>query len=370
MDYIDFQLVDDEIVCISSYGGKKIKLSSDNTRRFFKILSENNYKYKELVIHGTKTVRYYDVSQKIIDSVQRNKRNINNKKVQRVNKYAGAKVAISGALSLVLILNSLGLYNNKLNEKKENLSDKTSIGISDSIDKLKVPMKFTMPVNENTSLEEVVEPDYVFDFEFEDRSDTETANITRSLYTDVITKYSNMYGLPPSMMIAVATQERVTHSTEISPGGGFGLFQVQVEGGWNWLGKSLSAYNFETGEIETIVVCQREDGTIDMNMLADLDYNVKVGCMIMAYDLNYCNYDLIAALQTYNSGAGVSSLKKEYGEDWLNHRDGLPGGSQYVEYVLSYIKEEDSLLKYKDPNGEEYIVDINNVYEATVNKTR
>lgn len=369
MDYIDFQLVDDGIICICSYGGKKIKLSSDNTRIFFKKLSENNYKYKELVIGGTKTVRYYDVSKKIIEEVQKNRCSIGNKKVKRINKYAGVKVAISGTLFLVLILNSLGLYN-KLNEKKENLSDKTSIGIRDNIDKLRVPMEFTMPVNEDASLEEVVEPDYVFDFEFEDRSDTETANITRSLYTDVITKYSNMYGLPPSMMIAVATQERVTHSTEISPGGGFGLFQVQVEGKWNWLGKSLSAYNFETGEIETIVVCQREDGTIDMNMLADLDYNVKVGCMIMAYDLNYCNYDLIAALQTYNSGSGVSVLKEEYGEDWLNHRDGLPGGSQYVEYVLSYIKEEDSLLKYKDPNGEEYIVDINNVYEATVNKTR
>ena len=370
MDYIDFQIVDDKIVCTSVYGGKKISLSSIDTRKIFKILSENNYRYKELMIQGIKTVRYYKVSKKIIKEVQNNRCNIGNKKVKRINKYAGAKVAISGALSLVLILNSLGLYNNKLNEKKENLSDKTSIGISDSIDKLKVPMKFTMPVNENTSLEEVIEPDYVFDFEFEDRSDTETSNITRSLYTDVITKYSNMYGLPPSMMIAVATQERVTHSTEISPGGGFGLFQVQVEGGWNWLGKGLSAYNFETGEIETIVVCQREDGTIDMNMLADLDYNVKVGCMIMAYDLNYCNYDLIAALQTYNSGSGVLALKKEYGENWVNHRENLLGDSEYIEHVLSYIPEDDSLLQYKNIDGKEYIVDINNVYEATVNKTR
>ena len=369
MDYIDFQIVDDKILCTGVYGNRRENLPLNEAKLFFRILSQKNYKYKELLVNGIKTVRYYDVSKKIIEEVQKNRCSIGNKKVKRINKYAGVKVAISGTLFLVLILNSFGLYN-KLNEKKENLSDKTSIGIRDNIDRLKVPMEFPTPVNEDESLEEVVEPDYVFDFEFEDRSDTETANITRSLYTDVITKYSNMYGLPPSMMIAVATQERVTHITEISPGGGFGLFQVQVEGGWNWLGKSLSAYNFETGEIETIVVCQREDGTIDMNMLADLDYNVKVGCMIMAYDLNYCNYDLIAALQTYNSGSGVSVLKEEYGEDWLNHRDGLPGGSQYVEYVLSYIKEEDSLLKYKDPNGEEYIVDINNVYEATVNKTR
>ena len=52
-----------------------------------------------------------------------------------------------------------------------------------------------------------------------------------------------------------------------------------------------------------------------------------------------------------------SSLKKEYGEDWLNHRDGLPGGSQYVEYVLSYIKEHDckEVNDVSFKNGEVYI---------------
>ncbi len=122
--------------------------------------------------------------------------------------------------------------------------------------------------------------------------------------------------------------------------------------------------------METIVVCQREDGTIDVNMLADLEYNTKVACMITAYDLAYCDYDIIAALQTYNSGTNVMSLKKEYGEDWVNHRENLPGDQEYIEHVLSYIPEDNSLLQYKDPSGKEYVVDVNNVYVNSLNKTR
>lgn len=369
MDCIDFQLVDGEIVCTSSYDGKRINLSSANTRKFFRILSENNYKYKELIVCGKKTVRYYGISQKSIESVINNRRNVNNKKVTRVNKYAGVTVAISGMLSLILILNSLGLYGSKKDSR--NGKTLTNTTISNYLDELKYSMNFETDLDKYTSLEKKVkEINSVFEFEYEDRSNSDKAILARELYTDVVTKNSNTYGLPSNLMLAIGIQERGTHSTEVSPGGGFGLFQIQVENGWNWLGKSVTAYNFELGQMETIVVCQREDGTIDVNMLADLEYNTKVACMIMASDLVYCDYDIIAALQTYNSGTGVMSLRKEYGEDWVNHRENLPGDSQYLEHVLSYILEDDSLLQYKDLNGKEYIVDINNVYTNSFNKTR
>lgn len=360
MDYIDFQIVDDKILCTGVYGNRRENLPLNEAKLFFRILSQKNYKYKELLVNGIKTVRYYDVSKNLFNDVKRNRTSIR-KKVNRTNKYAGAIVGISGVLSLILILNSIGFFENG------DKNDHTSTAENESTE------SYTKPIIAEPKVSEEIEPvicDYVFDFEYEDRSNSDKAILARELYNDVVTRYSDMYGLPSNLMLAVGTQERGTHSTKVSPGGGFGLFQIQVENGWNWVGKSITAYNFELGQMETVVVCQKEDGTIDVNMLADLEYNTKVACMIMAYDLAYCDYDIIAALQTYNSGTGVLSLKKEYGEDWVNHRENLPGDPEYLEHVLSYLSEDDSLLHYMDINSKEYVVDINNVYTDSLNKTR
>lgn len=360
MDYIDFQIIDDKISCTGVYGNKKAIFSLDEAKIFFRVLSKNNYDYKELMINDVKTVRYYGVSKRLINDIRRNRTNTK-RRVNRTNKYAGVTVTIGGALSVLLILNSVGLFSgNKIVH-----SDVTNVEVSSYA-------KLDSPVEEETKKidDSIVIPDSVFEFEYEDRSSSDKATLARELYTDVITRNANTYGLPSNLMLAIGTQERGTHSTEVSPGGGFGLFQIQVENGWNWVGKSITAYNYDLGQMETIVVCQREDGTIDVNMLADLEYNTKVACMITAYDLAYCDYDIIAALQTYNSGTSVMSLKKEYGEDWVNHRENLPGDPEYIEHVLSYIPEDNSLLQYKDPSGKEYVVDVNNVYVNSLNKTR
>ena len=100
----------------------------------------------------------------------------------------------------------------------------------------------------------------------------------------------------------------------------------------------------------------------DKNMLLDLEYNIKVASMIMAYDLAYCDYDIIAALQTYNSGTKVSVLKDEYGNNWTEYRDSLAGDKEYIEHVLSFLPKEDRVLEYKDANGKEYSLQINNTY--------
>ena len=360
MDYIDFQIIDDKISCTGVYGNKKAIFSLDEAKIFFRVLSKNNYDYKELMINDVKTVRYYGVSKRLINDIRRNRTNTK-RRVNRTNKYAGVTVTIGGALSVLLILNSVGLFSgNKIVH-----SDVTNVEVS-SFAKLDYHIEEeTEKIDDN-----IVIPDSVFEFEYEDRSNSDKAVLARELYTDVVTRNANTYGLPSNLMLATGTQERGTHSTEVSSGGGFGLFQIQVENGWNWVGKSITAYNYDLGQMETIVVCQREDGTIDVNMLADLEYNTKVACMITAYDLAYCDYDIIAALQTYNSGTNVMSLKKEYGDDWVNHRENLPGDPEYIEHVLSYIPEDNSLLQYKDPSGKEYVVDVNNVYVNSLNKTR
>lgn len=355
MGWIDFQLINDQIVCIYNYKNKKYKFSENYAKRLFRYLVEKNSAYEEITVEGVRTIRFNNIKEEIIATLKNNKKNCA-KKVKRINKYAGPIIAAGSLLSILLILNSMGLldFKNKYNEVEK---DVYSTVKSSS--------------NLNSDLEQnIIVPDKIFEFSYEDRSDSDRANLARSLYTDVVDKYSQMYGLPSQLMLAIGTQERGTHSTEVSPGGGFGLFQIQVENGWNWVGKEVRAYNFETNSYETITVCQQDNGTIDVNMLADLEYNTKVACMIMSYDLAYCNYDLIAAIQTYNSGTGVMSLKNEYGDDWVNYRGVLPGDPEYLEHVLSYIPEDDSLLEYSDSSGKEYTVDINNAYVNYANKTR
>jgi len=214
---------------------------------------------------------------------------------------------------------------------------------------------------EEDNINNVIIPDVVFDFKFEDRSSSDKAKNTKELYYDLIKKYSDIYGLPTNLMVAMATQECGVHKKEISSGGGFGLFQIQVNGGWSWEKKTISVYNFEKEEDEKIVVCEVSPGVTDVNMLADLEYNIKIGCAIFAYNLRDCNYDIIQAIQTYNSGTEVRIIKNSYGEDWINHRDTLLGDPKYLEHVLSFIDPSDNILEYKDDKNNVYYVQVNNL---------
>ena len=317
------------------------------------------------MVNGVETLRYYDVNKKLFKELLTNSRDIK-RKVKRNNKYVNKKLVAGSLLSTFLLLSTIVGY--KLLNKAEITSLKNEIKVTNKVkttsnETISNILEFSNTDLQNKTTNYVVDRDVPdpnsFVFDYEDRSESDKAFTTRELYSEVITKYSNMYGLPSNLMVAVATQESGTHATEVSPGGGAGLFQIQVENGWGWLGKTIRAYNFETNQMEELIV-GGESG--DKNMLLDLDYNTKVACMIMAYDLAYCNYDIIAALQTYNSGTMVSVLKEQYGTNWLNYRNSLAGDPQYIEHVCSFIPKENSLLEYKDPTGNSYVVDVNNTY--------
>ena len=355
MGWIDFQLINNQIVCIYNYKNEKYIFSENDAKKLFRYLIKEKSNYEEIMVEDVKTIRFYNIKEEIISALKNNQKNCA-KKVKRTNKYVGPIIATG---TLLLILFTLYLTTSSNSKYQSNVVKKDVYSTVKS-----------SPNIESELEQNIIVPDKIFEFSYEDRSNSDKANLARNLYTDVVDKYSEMYGLPSQLMLAIGTQERGTHSTEVSPGGGFGLFQIQVENGWNWVGKEVRAYNFETNSYETITVCQQDNGSIDINMLADLEYNTKVACMIMSYDLMYCNYDLIAAIQTYNSGTDVMSLKNEYGDDWVNHRDNLLGDQEYLEHVLSYIPEDDSLLEYSVSSGKEYTVDIDNVYVNYANKTR
>lgn len=175
-----------------------------------------------------------------------------------------------------------------------------------------------------------------------DETDTTKAEKTKDLYYDIIEKYANMYGLDPSIMLAIATQERGVHSNEVDSGGAIGLMQVQVS---VWNGNDIKVYNYETESYETI--------HITLDKLRDINFNIKVGCAIYQNYLNQMQGNKIAAIQTYNMGPGsVNKIINSYcyatgktkdevlkSNDlgWLDYRNSsYPGDPDYVEHVLRY----------------------------------
>lgn len=207
--------------------------------------------------------------------------------------------------------------------------------------------------------------EYIY-IEYGSKSDSETAINIRKNYGEIITKYANMYGLDPNLVIALATQERGSgHSTKIDAGGAVGIMQIQYN---SWIGNKIKAYNFNDKNYEIIKI----DDSI-----RTLDGNIKVGCMILQSEMKKHNYNVIAGLQAYNYGGNrvkkvinyYSELEdKNYEEiinsndiDWLKYRNYIVsiGDSQYVENVLRWYNGNGEITLLK-PDLEEVKIYIKN----------
>lgn len=281
------------------------------------------------------------------------------KRVTRKNKYSKSKIILSG-LSLTIFIGAFLAANmhvsadeiskvkySYLSENKYSMVDSNSddLFIQDddfeNIDKYLSDNKI-IANNDDQIINNEIEEKIIY-IDYEDRSETEKAITTKTLYGEIIEKYAKMYGLDPLLVIGIATQERGVHSTTMDRGGATGLMQIQNS---VWENGNLSAYNYETGTMENIVV--------DVNRISELDYNIKIGCMILQSNMEYMNYNTFAAVQCYNMGYGnVRKILTQYSFDtgksideilnsndlgWLEYRDMITVGDQrYLENVLSWI---------------------------------
>ena len=93
---------------------------------------------------------------------------------------------------------------------------------------------------------------------------------------------------------------------------------------------------------------------ISLEKLKDVDFNIKVGCMIFQSDLKEMEDNVIAAIQSYNMGTGsvkkiivtyATASGKTYDAiisnpddtGWLDYRtSSFPGDPDYVENVTRY----------------------------------
>lgn len=195
---------------------------------------------------------------------------------------------------------------------------------------------------EETQNNNVLKAGVISNLQIEDETESEKANKTKELYYDIIEKYANMYGVSPSVILAIATQERGVHSDTIDQGGAIGLMQVQAS---VWDGKDLEVYNYDTNSEEKI--------HITLDNLRDVSFNIKVGCAIFQNYLKQMKNNYPLAIQSYNMGpssvnkilnAYCLSCGKTYDEvinsddlGWLSFRNSsYPGDSFYLEHVLRY----------------------------------
>ena len=287
---------------------------------------------------------------------------IRGKKVKRNNKYSGKRIDAAGLTFLVLGTCALGIFKYKLN----NTSNTNVIAFQKEEQKLQKELAL--------SEEAYVEVDHdnvtTVTVAYEDRSNTTKAYKTQENYGYLINKYATMYGIDPALALAVATQERGTHSTVMDLGGATGLMQIQNS---VWVGQPVTAYNFQTKQKESFVVTE--------DKLQNLEYNIKIGCMILQNSFQYMKYNTLAAIQCYNMGYGnmmkilracaldnnktvdqiLSDIKDN---DWLDYRTLVTqGDQQYIEHVISWMGEDVDIKNIK-VDGTLVHMNVNNNLET------
>ena len=202
-----------------------------------------------------------------------------------------------------------------------------------------------------------------FNIDFSDRTSAEKAVSAKNNYYSLVSKYAKTYGIDKDLMMAIGTQEKGVHSTEIDPGGGVGLMQMQYQ---VWVNQDVKAYNFDTNSWESFHVT-------DSN-IRELDTNIKIACMYFQNCLVNMDYNVPAALCAYNWGMTSTKNKLiEFSQDrglslnevleandtsWINLFN-VNGDTSlaYPKMVLSYYDSSKPIENEKiDENGNDIMV--------------
>lgn len=296
---------------------------------------------------------------------QKNNKIVKVKKVTRKNKYDAKRIIATALITTIIAsVGSVSFHKDNLKEKEAlKYGSSTPTSSQQIVDKKESSFKQNKKQTTKSKPEEAENLSNTIDksvnevhLDYNDRSGNQDAIKTRSNYTEIIDKYSKMYGLDSNLVLAIATQERGVHSETMDEGGATGLMQIQNS---VWDNEPLSAYNFETNSEEQINVISGE--------LGDLNYNVKVGCMIFQDDLKRMNYNIPAAIQSYNMGYNSvykmidqycidtnktreEVLKDQSDVGWLDYRYMISfGDPDYIEHVLSYCS--DNSISVTDPEN-------------------
>ena len=146
-------------------------------------------------------------------------------------------------------------------------------------------------------------------------------------------KYAEMYAIDPSVMVAIAMQESTLNHNGCLPEGDYyngcaiGIMQIEKP-----YGSEITAYNYETNQLETII-CSEE-------CVRNVETNIKAACMLFQNALDNYNGNVFLAIQSHN-----------YGETMVNKALDMTASELGVD--VETIKSN-----YDDITWQKYIKDI------------
>ena len=358
MNVIEFYYEDGKMIAkIHSKGKTRVVKNRDNLNKLLEITRKYGYKInKECYIEEDVPEIVLEYLTYLLDK-QRKKNKLtvfgNITDNMKINKKL---VALTLATTLTLsAVSSIPKYKEKIENDNKVYYDK-QIDIDEEVIE-----------EENDEIEEMLQEEG-FHFSYEDRSSNKGITNAKR-YEDLFIKYGNMYGVDYNLLMAIAAQESTgDHYSHIDTGPAQGIMQIEKS---VHLGETITAYNFETGEKDSI--------TIDKDKLDDLEYNIQIGTMIFRKYLENNNYNIPLTLQTYNFGPGnmdqalsmcselehidKEKMKKDPTNNaWLRYRAFLNvGDPEYVEHVFSYLDTDTLSVRTKD--NEEITIKIINDYQ-------
>lgn len=328
---------------VNNYGMMKTYKRKENVDKILEAVSKMEdyqiiFKEENLVVQNTRSFICFEHYKTLLDNKIVNK--FYQEKKKQIKKAKNKRRTIGGVAVLTLGLSVFAIcqLSKKHNQKEENLPE--VVQVLEPVEE-----ELTLQTDSSIKEEPVIDTKEV-NLEYEDLSETEKAITAKENYQEIIDNYATTYGLDSELMMAIATQERGIHSSEIDSTA-IGLMQIEYN---VWNNQPISAYNFVAKEQETFIV--------QGDLLSDLDYNVKVACMIFQTCLKQMNYNLLASLQCYNFGYGnMMKTLNAYANDnnmtveevlannedasWIEYLSMVnQGDPDYIEHVLNWIGED------------------------------
>ena len=381
-NYIEFYYNDEGNFTAEIHKQGKYRVVSNpyNVEKLIKICEKNGYKINQ---EGYIDRRISKISHEYEKYAERRKRIVKNLRVigniltnMKLNKKENAlgkklvAVALTGLLlatpMIITSANTKDQVEEPITYQQEQVLENSFLNLSEAV----YQMNYDSPemFSHEHEIMETTQEDQ-FHFSYEDRTSEENVSNAKR-YEDLFEKYANRYGLDKDLLIALAAQESSgNHYENIDNGPAEGIMQIEKS---VHIGSTVSAYNFETGEIDQITVTEEN--------LKDLETNIQIGSMILRDCIENNNYNIPLSLQTYNFGYGnmdkVLAICSETenvdrneitsdptNNSWLQYRSNLTiGDPEYVEHVFSFL-ENNTELTVQKRNGDLVTISIANDYQ-------
>lgn len=262
--------------------------------------------------------------------------------------------------------------------------------IVDKIETDSVTINIIGDENENKAYEEINEKNELtnmltpvdFHFTCDEAIDINAMNNVKR-YDDIFEKYARDFGVDKEYLEGKAAQEtNGNHYENIEGHPAIGLMQIERAnfGYFNdGTPKSITAYNFTTGEWETVELT-------DQSIAADLETNIKLGAMFSQAAFQRNNYNILVGTQEYNMGCGnmdnlmatcssienisTNDLRNNLNnQEWLKYRESVGAGDpKYIEHVFRYLPDDYTIKIKRVDNGEYVTLTIHNDTEKNIQK--